>query len=95
MKISDWSESSIFKILAEMAKNVSKLHSAEPSAAVHAAAGYALLSLAADVPPAVHTTPSAASDVADAGGDTPCEDDLSLTVDYKCESDEMADSGRL
>ena len=78
-----------------MAKNVSKLHSAEPSAAVHAAAGDALLSLAADASSAVQTTPSAASDVADARGDTPREDDLSLAVDYECESDDMADSRRL
>ena len=78
-----------------MAKNVVKPHSAEPSAAVHAAAGDALLSLATDVTSVAQTTPSAASDVADACGDTPRENDPSLAVDYVCESDDMADSGRL
>ena len=78
-----------------MAKNVVKPHSAEPSAAVHAAVGDALLSLATDVTSVAQTTPSAASNVADARGDTPREDDPSLAVDYECESDDMADSGRL
>ena len=96
MEISDWSESSFFfKTVAEMAKNVPKPHSAEPSAAVHAAAGDALLSLAADTSSAVLTTSSATSDLAGARGDSPHEDDPSLAVDYECESDEMADSGRL
>ena len=31
----------------------------------------------------------------DACGDSPREVDISLVVDYECESDEMADSGRL
>ena len=52
-------------------------------------------SLAAGVSSNAQTTPSAASDVADARGDTPREDDPSLAVDYECESDDMADSGRL
>ena len=85
----------IFEILAEMAKNAVKPHSAEPSAAVHAAVGDALLSLATDVTSVAQTTPSAASNVADARGDTPREDDPSLAVGYECESDDMADSGRL
>ena len=58
-----------------MVKNVSKLHSADPSTAVHAAAGDALLSLAADVSSAGQTTPFVASNVADARGDSPREDD--------------------
>ena len=78
-----------------MAKNVSKLHSAEPSAAVHVASGDALLSLAADTSSVVLTTPSATSNVAGARGVSPREDDPSLAVDYECESDEMADSRRL
>ena len=78
-----------------MAKNAVKPHSAEPSAAVHAAAGDALLSLATDVTSVAQTTPSAASNVADARGDTPREDDPSLAVDYECESDDMADLGRV
>ena len=78
-----------------MAKNVVKPHSAEPSAAVHAAAGDALLSLATTITSVAQTTPSAASNVADARGDTPREDDPSLAVDYECESDDMADSARL
>ena len=65
-------------------------HGAEPSAAVHAAAGDALLSLAAD------TSSVAATPVfANARGDSPREVDPSLVVDYECEPDEMADSGRL
>ena len=78
-----------------MAKNAVKPHSAEPSAAVHAAVGDALLSLATDDTFVAQTTPSAASNVADARGDTPREDDPSLAVDYECESDDMADSGDL
>ena len=53
------------------------------------------MSLATDVTSVAQTTPSAASNVADTRGDTPREDDPSLAVDYECESDNMADSGRL
>ena len=68
---------------------------AESSAAVHAAAGDALLSLSADVPSAAASHSSATPVVARARGDTPREVDPSLVVDYKCESDETADSQRL
>ena len=67
---------------------------AEPSAAVHVAAGDALLSLAADVSSVAVSTSSAASNVAGARGESPRKDDPSLAVDYECESDEMADSRR-
>ena len=69
--------------------------SAEPSAAVRAAAGDALLSLSADVLSAAASHPSATLDVAGARGDTPREVDPSLVVDYECDSDEMAGSHRL
>ena len=65
---------------------------AEPSAAVHAAAGDALLSLSADVSSAAASKPSATLVVAGTRGDAPREVDPSLVVDYECESDEMADS---
>ena len=68
---------------------------AEPSAAVHAAAGDALLSLSADVLSAAASHSSATPVVAGARGDTPHEVDPSLGVDYECESDEMAGSQRL
>ena len=68
---------------------------AEPSAAVHADAGDALLSLSADVSSAAATHSSATPVVAGARGDTPREVDPSLMVDFECESDEMADSQRL
>ena len=71
-----------------------KPHSAEPQAAVHAAAGDALLSLSADVSSAAASKPFATLDVAGARGDAPREVDPSLVVDYECESDEMADSQR-
>ena len=57
------------------------IHSAEPSAKVHAAAGDALLSLAADTSSAVVYTSSATSNVADARGESPREDGPSLAVD--------------
>ena len=69
--------------------------SAEPSAAVRAAAGDALLSLAADVPSAVVSSTRTTLDVASAHGDSRRKYDPSLEVDYECESDEMADSGRM
>ena len=69
--------------------------SAEPSAAVRAAAGDALLSLAVDVPSTVVSSTRTTLGVASARGDSPREYDPSLEVDYECESDEMADSGRM
>ena len=69
--------------------------SVEPSAAVRAAAGDALLSLAVDVPSTVVSSTRTTLGVASARGDSPREYDPSLEVDYECESDEMADSGRL
>ena len=67
---------------------------AEPSAAVHAAAGDVLLSLSADVSSAAEPHTSATPVVAGARGDTPREVDPSLMVDYECESDETAGSQR-
>ena len=68
--------------------------SVAPSAAVRAAAGDALLSLAADGTSAVVSSSPATLNGAGARGDTPRECDPSLEVDYECESDEMVDSGR-
>ena len=68
---------------------------AEPSAAVHAAAGGALLSLSADVSSTAASHSSATLVNVGARGDTPREVDPSLVVDYECESDEMVDSQRL
>ena len=83
-------------IFSNMYKNVTKKpHGAEPLAAVHAAAGDALLSLAADTSSVAASYNPATPVVADARGDSPREVDPSLVVDYECESDEMADSGRL
>ena len=76
-----------------MDDNGSKRSSAEPSAAVHAATGDALLFLAADVSSVAVSNSSATSNVAGARGESPREDDPSLAVDYGYESDEMADSG--
>ena len=74
-----------------MVNNINKKpHAAEPSAAVHAAAGDALLSLAADTSSVAASYSPAI--VADARGYSPREADSSLVVDYECES---ADSGRL
>ena len=67
--------------------------SVEPSAAVRAAAGDALLSLAVDVPSTVVSSTRTTLGVASARSDSPREYDPSLEVDYECESDEMADSG--
>ena len=64
---------------------------AEPSAAVHAAADNAQLSLSADVSSAAASHSSATLVVAGARGDTPREVDPSLVVGYECESDVMAD----
>ena len=75
-------------------KSMRYANSAAPSAAVHAAAGDALLSLAADVPSAVVSSSPATLNVAGARDESPRECDSSLEVDYECESDEMADSGR-
>ena len=69
--------------------------SVEPSAAVRAAAGDALLSLAVDVPSTVVSSTRTTLGVASARGDSPREYDPSLEVDYECESDELADSGRM
>ena len=74
---------------------ITKPHGAELSAAVHAATEDALLSLAADTSPVAASYSPATLIVADARGDSPCEVDPYLVVDYECESDEMADSGRL
>ena len=74
--------------------NVSKqIHSAEPPAAVHAA-GDAQLSLAADNLSSALLSSPATPNLAGARGESP-RDNPSLAVDYECESDEMADSGRL
>ena len=62
-------------------------------AAVHAAAGDALLSLEADSSSAVLTNSLATPFVASSRGESPREDEPSLAVDYECEPDEMADSG--
>ena len=67
----------------------------EPPAAVHAAAGYTLLSLSAVISSAAASHSSATPVVAGTRGDTPREAGPSLVVDYECESDEMADSLRL
>ena len=79
-----------------MVMNVTKKpHGAEPPAAVHAAAGGALLSLAADTLSVAASSSPATPVVASARGDSSREVDPFLVVDYECESDEMADSGRL
>ena len=69
--------------------------SAAPSAAVRAAAAETLLSLAADGTSAVVSSTRTTQDVASARGDSPREYDPSLEVDYECESDEVANSGRM
>ena len=68
---------------------------AEPSAAVHAAEGNALLSLEADGSSVASTSTSASLVGASARGESPRGSDPSLEVDYECESDEMADSRTL
>ena len=67
----------------------------EPSAAIHAAANDALLSLVADNSSTVLSTSLATPNVAGARGESPRESDSSLEVDYECKSDEMADLGRV
>ena len=71
---------------------IKKPHGAEPSAAVHAAARDALLSLAADTSPVGASYSPATPLGADARGNSPREVDPSLAVDYECESDK---NGRL
>ena len=53
----------------------------------------ALLSLAADTSSVAASYSTATPVVADARGDSPREVDLSLVVDYECESDEWPTRG--
>ena len=68
---------------SNMINNVTKkLHGADPSAAVHATAGDALLSLATDTSSAVASYSSATPIVASTRRDSPLEVDPSLVADF-------------